>query len=60
MRKLKDNKIEEQDMYLGAKFGKMNIDGVEVWTMSAEQYIVASVQEVEAGLAEQGLRLPIK
>jgi hypothetical protein len=35
--KLKDNKIENQMMYLGPQLGKMIIDGVESWTMSAEK-----------------------
>ena len=48
--KLKDNKIEEPNMYLGAQLGKMIIDGVESWTMSAEKYCLESVKNVEAAL----------
>ena len=58
--KLKDDKIEEPEMYLGAKLGKMTVDGVECWTMSAEQYVTASVTNVEEVLAKKGLRLPTK
>ena len=45
--KLKDNKIEEPDMYLGGQLGKMQVDGVECWTVSAEKYVSASVKNVE-------------
>jgi Reverse transcriptase (RNA-dependent DNA polymerase) len=58
--KLKDDKIEEPDMYLGAQLGKMQVDGHECWTMSAEKYVVASVKNVEEVLAKKGLRLPTK
>ncbi|KAI2493253.1 Reverse transcriptase (RNA-dependent DNA polymerase) [Fragilaria crotonensis] len=58
--KLKDDKIEEPDVYLGAQLGKMYVDGTECWTMSAEKYVVASVKNVEEALAKKGLRLPGK
>jgi Reverse transcriptase (RNA-dependent DNA polymerase) len=58
--KLKDDKIEEPDMYLGAQLNKMTVKGVECWTMSAEKYVDASVKNVEESLAVQGLRLPTK
>lgn len=57
---LKDNKIEEPDMYLGGQLGKMQIDGVECWTVSAEKYVLASVKNVEEALAKRGQRLPSK
>jgi hypothetical protein len=41
--KLKDAKIEEPEIYLGAHFGKMVIERIEFWTMSAEKYVVASL-----------------
>jgi Reverse transcriptase (RNA-dependent DNA polymerase) len=58
--KLKDDKIEEPEAYLGAKLDKMTVDGIECWTMSAEQYVNASVKNVEEALAKRGLRLPTK
>ncbi len=54
------DKIEEPDMYLGAKLGKLDVDMVQCWTMSAEQYVSASVKNVEESLAKRGLRLPSK
>ncbi len=45
--KLKDDKIAEFDVYLGAQLGKMMVDQTECWTMSAEKYVNASVNNVE-------------
>ena len=58
--KLKDDKIEPPDIYLGAQLDKMIVDGIECWTMSAEKYVSASVKNVEEALAKRGLRLPTK
>ena len=58
--KLKDDKIEEPAMHLGAQLGRMTIDGINCWTMSAEKYVLASVKNVEETLAKKGLRLPTK
>ena len=58
--KLKDDKIEAPEMYLGAQLGRMWVDQVQCWTMSAEKYVLASVQKVEETLAKKGLRLPTK
>ncbi len=59
--KLKDDKIEEPDVYLGATLAKMTLDnGRTCWTMSPEQYVKAAVINVEEDLAKQGRRLPSK
>ena len=58
--KLKDDKIEPPDIYLGAQLDKMIVGDAECWTMSAEKYVMASVKNVEEGLAKRGLRLPSK
>ena len=58
--KLKDDKIEEPEMYLGAQLGHLVIDGMTCWTMSAEKYVLAAVKNVEETLARRGLRLPTK
>ena len=50
--KLKDDKIAEPDFYLGAKLGKMEVNGHECWTMPAEKYVQASVRNVEESLAK--------
>ena len=50
--KLKDNKIAEPDVYLGATIGKVSLDnGKTCWTMLPEQYVKAAVTNVEEDLA---------
>ena len=58
--KLKDDRIEPPDIYLGAQLGIMQVNDVECWTMSAEKYVVSAVKNVEEALAKKGLRLPTK
>jgi hypothetical protein len=58
--KLKDDKIEPPDIYLGAQLGTMQVDDIECWTMSAEKYVISAVKNVEEALAKKGLRLPTK
>jgi hypothetical protein len=59
--KLKDDKIAEPDVYLGATLSKMKLDsGKQCWTMSPEQYVKAAVTNVEEDLAKNGKRLPSK
>jgi hypothetical protein len=61
--KIKDDKIAEPDIYLGAQLEKMDVDGFECcWTMSAEKYFIASVRNnnVDESLQKKGLRLPSK
>ena len=59
--KLKDDKIAEPDVYLGATLAKMPLEnGKTCWTMSPEQYVKAAVTNVEEDLAKSGRRLPSK
>jgi hypothetical protein len=59
--KLKDDKIAEPDVYLGATIAKMSLDNGETcWTMSPEQYVKAAVTNVVEDLAKHGKRLPSK
>ena len=59
--KLKDDKVEEPEMYLGAQLGKMQIDA-DCWTMSSDKYVSAAVpkKNVEESLKKKGLRIPSK
>ena len=53
--KLKMDKIEEPDMYLGTDLPNMtNVDGKECWFMSSDNYCVSAVTNVESVLANQG------
>ena len=53
--KLKDDKIAEPDMYLGTQLEKMDVEGHQCWTMSAEKYVLASINNVEEVLAKREL-----
>ena len=56
--KLKDDKFEKPEIYLGAMLTQKIINGMECWTISSEQYVKASVANVEAALTSSGQRLP--
>ena len=58
--KLKNDKVAEPEVYLGAQLGKIDIDGQPCWTMSAEKYVLASLRNVDESLAKKGLLLPSK
>ena len=59
--KLKDDKIEPPDMYLGAGLTMMhNESNLECWAMSSDQYCAADVANVTESLNKKGLRLPSK
>ena len=56
--KLKDDKIEKPENYLGAQLPQRVINGRECWTMTSEQYVKAAIANVEATLDASGQRLP--
>ena len=59
--KLKDDKVAEPEIYLGAELSKLtNVDGVECWGLSSDKYVQAAVKNVEQTLLKQSLRLPSK
>ena len=58
--KLKDDRIEPPDMYLGATLSIMEDDGIQGWCMSSDKYIKAAVENVEQKLARVNQRLPSK
>ena len=49
--KLKDDRIEPPDMYLGAMLSVMEDDGVWGWCMTSDKYVKAVVENVEQELA---------
>ena len=58
---LKDNKMDEPEMYLGASLSKMtNEENHECWAMSSDKYCAAMIKNVEDVLEKKGLRLPSK
>ena len=59
--KLKGDKMEPPDNYLGATISKMdNTNGDSCWAMSSDQYCSALVNNVEDELQKKGMRLPSK
>ena len=57
--KLKDDKVEEPTMYLGASLSKMNNNsGKECWAMSSDKYCATAVANVAEVLNKKGVRLP--
>ena len=57
--KIKDDKMEPPDTYLGATISKIdNVHGDECWAMSSDQYCSALVANVEDELYKKGLQLP--
>ena len=59
--KLKDDKIEEPETYLGSGLSKMTTaNGTKCWSMSSEAYGKDDVTNVETKLRDEGRRLPSK
>ena len=56
--KLKDDKIDEPEDYLGATLEKMILlNGSECWSVSSTKYVKAAVKNVEEKLAKPKKRL---
>ena len=49
--KLKDDRIEPPDMYLGATLSTMEDDGVQGWCMTSDKYVKAAVENVKLELS---------
>ena len=56
--KLKDDKIEPPDMYLGATLSIMEDNGIQGWCMASDKYVKAAIENVELELARVNQRLP--
>eukprot|EP00980_Cylindrotheca_fusiformis_P001039 scaffold282_cov121-Cylindrotheca_fusiformis.AAC.1 len=54
--KLKNDKIEPPENYLGAKLAFKYKDGIGRWTISSEDYVKAAIKTVEASLATKHKR----
>ena len=58
--KLKDDKIEPHDDYLGAQLGTMEVKGHHGWFMSLEKYINSAIQNINNTLQKAVQHLPLK
>ena len=56
--KLKDDRIEPPDMYLGATLSTMEDNGCQGWSMTSDKYVKAAVENVELELLKINQRLP--
>ena len=56
--KLKNNTIQEPDMYLGAQLQKRDITGQTCWTMTSNKYIESIIKNAEERLKSSGSHLP--
>ena len=59
MFKLKGDKVEVPDMYLGASIQKQEtMDGTECWMIFAEKYVKSAVENIKLKIARSNCRLP--
>ena len=59
--KLKGNKAEVPEMYLGGGIAKVsNAVGTPCWTLSSEKYIKTAIASVEEALEKENRKLPTK
>src|SRR5688500_15610207 len=56
--KIKDDKIEVPDIYLGAQLMEKVINGQTCWTMSSDKFVNGAVKNVEARLEKMKRALP--
>ena len=58
--KLKKNKIEPPEIYLGARLEKKKLNGRYVWSMSSTDYVKAAINNLEETLKKKNKKLPNK
>ena len=58
--KLKGDKIEPPDMYLGAQLGTMQVKGNEGWFMSSEKYVKSANTEHRGNTSKDGATASIQ
>ena len=56
--KLKKDKIEPTEIYLGGRLAKNSFNGKEILTMSSVDYVKEIIHNVEVRMVEEGMRLP--
>ena len=58
--KLKNDKAEKPDMYLGAQIEEViSNEGTKCWTMPSVKYLKAAIDNVESKLSKSGQKLPV-
>jgi len=56
--KVKDDKIDPPEFYLGAKLQEKPLNGINCWTIISQDYVKAAVANVEEALKKKNRRLP--
>ena len=57
--KLKDEKAEVPDVYLGATLSQVETEtGTKCWLMSSEKYVKVSIDSLESKLGKSDMHLP--
>jgi hypothetical protein len=56
--KLKNDRIEPPEFYLGAKLQEKTMNGYKCWTVTSQDYVKAAVKNVEATIKGTRRRLP--
>ena len=56
--KLKNDKIEQPEFYLGAKLREKSINGLKCWTITSQDYVKAAVQNIEEAIKTKKWKLP--
>ena len=57
--KLKDEKAEVPDVYLGATLSQVETEtGTKCWSVSLEKYVKAAIENLESKLGKSDMHLP--
>lgn len=54
----KNDKIAPPEVYLGAKLAIRTINGIEVWTITSQDYVKAAIDTIKLGLKNKRWKLP--
>ena len=55
--KLKKDKIEPPEIYIGGRLAKKSLIGKEIWTMFSVDYVKGIINNVELIIIKEGMRL---
>ena len=58
--KLKNNKIEPPEVYLGGSLTKRSLNGQEISTISSVDYVKAVINNIKVRLKKEGMKLPAR
>ena len=58
--KLKNDKTEPPEIYLGGRLAKKSLNGKDIWAVSSVDYVKAIINNVEPRMVKKGMRLSIQ